>query len=139
MRTDIYRRIVEQSRVELTPAEAWLLGRLTTLNTLEHTQPRITTPEEVAHLTANLIRRGYLTIDAENGQLELSDRGEQAQAALVEAGRAELTRIVADTDPPEAEVAPIMRRIAVSLLADIPRDAAHEPLASAVPAPASAA
>ena len=29
-------RIVEESRVELTPAEAWLLGRLATVGTLEH-------------------------------------------------------------------------------------------------------
>jgi hypothetical protein len=88
-------------------------------------QPRATTPEEVARLTANLIHRGYLTITPDNSQLELSERGRQAQAALVEAGRAELTRMIADTHPPEEEVAPIMRRIAVSLLADIPRDAAR--------------
>jgi pimeloyl-ACP methyl ester carboxylesterase len=139
MRTDIYRRIVAESGVELTPAEAWLLGRLTTADTLEHLQPRITTPEEVARLTASLIHRGYLTIDSEGSRLELSERGEQARTALVEAGRAELTRIVAGTHPPEEEVAPIMRRVAASLLADIPRGAAHEPLASAAPAPGSAA
>ena len=54
MRTDIYRRIVDESGVELTPAEAWLLGRLATESSMEHVQPRATTPEEVARLTANL-------------------------------------------------------------------------------------
>jgi hypothetical protein len=82
--------------------------------------------------SANLIHRGYLTINPDNRQLELSERGRHAQAALVEAGRVELTRIVADTHPPEEEVAPIMRRIAIFLLADIPRDAAREPLTTGV-------
>ena len=123
-RTDIYRRIVEESRVELTPAEVWLLGRLATIGTLDHAQSRSTTPEEVAELTAGLLHRGYLTIDPADGALGLSDRGRQAHAALVEAGRATLTSIAADIDPPEEEVAEILRRLAVSLLADMPRDGA---------------
>jgi MFS family permease len=125
MRTDIYRRIVEESRVELTPAEAWLLGRLATIGTLEHAQSRATTPEEVAELTAGLLHRGYLTIEPAEGALELSERGRAAHAALVEAGRATLTDIAADIHPPEEEVAGILRRLAVSLLADMPRDGAR--------------
>jgi hypothetical protein len=135
MRTETYQRIVDESRVELTPAEAWLLGRLATSGTLEHGESKATTPEEVAGLTAELIRRGYLTIEPANGLLELSERGRQANAALVEAGRAVLTRIASDIDPPEEEVADILRRLAISLLADIPRDAARKPPAS-VPATA---
>ena len=54
---------------------------------------KATTPEEVAGLTAELIHRGYLTIEPAGGRLELSERGRQANAALVEAGRAVLTRI----------------------------------------------
>ena len=127
MRTETYQRIVDESRVELTPAEAWLLGRLATSGALEHSQSKATTPEEVAGLTAELIHRGYLTIEPASGRLELSEQGRQANAALVEAGRAVLTRIAADIDPPEEEVADILRRLAISLLADIPRDAAREP------------
>ena len=136
MRTETYQRIVDESRVELTPAEAWLLGRLATSGTLEHGQSKATTPEEVAALTAELIHRGYLTIEPASGRLELSEQGRQAYAALVEAGRAVLTRIAADIDPPEEEVADILRRLAISLLADIPRDAAREPRATSVPATA---
>ena len=40
MRTETYQRIVDESRVELTPAEAWLLGRLATSGTLEHRQTK---------------------------------------------------------------------------------------------------
>ena len=130
MRTETYQRIVDESRVELTPAEAWLLGRLATSGTLEHSQTKATTPEEVAALTAELLHRGYLTIEPASGRLELSEQGRQAYAALVEAGRSVLTRIAADIDPPEEEVADILRRLAISLLADIPRDAAREPQAT---------
>jgi hypothetical protein len=38
-----------------------------------------------------------------------------------------LTRIAADLHPPEEEVAGILRRLAVSLLADIPGDATGSP------------
>ena len=100
LRTETYQRIVDESRVELSPAEAWLLGRLATSGTLEHGQSRATTPEEVAGLTAELIHRGYLTIEPASGRLEMSERGRQANAALVEAGRAVLTRIAADITRP---------------------------------------
>ena len=52
MRTEIYRRIVDESGVDLTPAEAWLLGRVATGGTFEHAHSRATPPEEIALLTA---------------------------------------------------------------------------------------
>jgi hypothetical protein len=92
MRTGIYRRIVDESGVELTPAEAWVLGRLATIGTLEHARSRVTTPEEVAELTGGLLHRGYLTIEPAEGTLELGERGREAHATLVEVGRATLSR-----------------------------------------------
>ena len=130
MRAETYRRIVDESRVELTPPEAWLLGRLATSGTLEHAQTKATTPEEVAALTAVLVHRGYLAIDPASGRLELSERGQRAYAALVDGGRAVLTRIAADLNAPEEEIGGILRRLAVSLLADAPKDAAREPRAA---------
>jgi hypothetical protein len=124
MRSETYQRIVDESHLPLTPAQAWLLSRLATTGILDQPQPKATTPEEVAALTADLIHRGYLTIDPTDGQLKLSEQGLQAQAALVEAGRAVLTRIAADINPPEGEVADVLRRLATSLLADIPRNPA---------------
>ena len=90
-------------------------------------ETKAATPEEIAGLTADLLHRGYLTIEPASGRLELSDQGRQAHAALVEAGRSVLTRIASDVDPPEQEVTEILRRLAISLLADIPRDAGREP------------
>jgi MFS family permease len=121
-RMDIYTRIVDESGLELTPAEAWLIGRLATVGTLEHRSPRSAEPEEIAFLTARLLEHGYLTYDSGDERLELSERGRQAEDKLADAGRAELTRLIAGTQPPSDEVVVILRRVAVSLLADIPRD-----------------
>jgi hypothetical protein len=49
-----------------------------------------------------------------------------------------LTRIASDVDPPEQEVSDILRRLAISLLADMPRDTGREPRATSVAASASA-
>ena len=122
MRTDFYRRIVDESDGELTPAESWVLSRLATVGTLEQTTTRNVAPEEVAGLTARLVQRGYLTIDASGG-LELSERGRQVYDKLVDVGRTELTRLIADVRPPDGEVGVVLRRLAVSLLADMPREA----------------
>ena len=138
MRAETYQRIVNESRVELTPAGAWLLGRLATSGTLEHRETKTATPEEIAGLTADLVHHGCLTIEPATGRLELSERGRQAHAALVEAGRSVLTRIASDVDAPEQEVSDILRRLAISLLADIPRDGGPEPHATSAPAGASA-
>jgi hypothetical protein len=125
-RTDIYRRIVKDARVELTPAEAWLLGRLATRGALEQVPSRSTTPEEVAELTADLLHRGYLTFHPADDRLSLSTRGQEAHAALVEAGRTALKRIADEIGQPEEAAAATVNRLATSLLADIPRGAARK-------------
>jgi hypothetical protein len=43
---------------------------------------------------------------------------------LVEAGRSELMGLVADTRAPDDEIDEMLRRLAASLLADMPRDGA---------------
>jgi hypothetical protein len=134
MRADIYRRIVAEARLELTAAKAWLLGRLATAGTLDQTPTSAGTPEEIAALTARLFERGCLTFDPEGDRVELSERGRQAHARLVDAGRAELTRLIADVHPPDDEIVVVLRRLAVSLLADIPRDSARSSRPLAVPA-----
>jgi len=138
MRGETYQRIVDESRVELTTAEAWLLGRLATRDSLQHAETKAATPEEVAELTAELVHRGYLAIDSTGGRLELTGQGREAHAALVEAGRAVLTDIAAGINPPADEVADTLRRLAISLLADIPPAAGRDPRAAArTPAPSN--
>ncbi len=127
MRAAVYRRIVEASELDLAPAEAWLLGRLATVDLLDPPSPRSATPEEIASLTARLLHRGYLTVDADDYRLGLSERGREAHAALVDAGRTELGRIVADVQPADEEAVAVLRRVATSLLSDIPRERAVDP------------
>jgi MFS family permease len=122
-RTEIYGRIVKGSGLDLTPAEAWLVGRIAVEGHLDGLgPPRSATPHEVALLTARLLERGYLTVDLVGDRIDLSDTGVRAHEKLVEAGRAELTRLIAGADPPEHAVGDILRRLAVSLLADMPKD-----------------
>jgi EmrB/QacA subfamily drug resistance transporter len=123
-RAKTYQQIVEQSGLDLTPSEAWLLSRLATIDILEHAPTKATAPEEVAELTAELVHRGYLTIEPRDGKLDLTDQGRRAYSALVEAGRAVLLGIAADIQPPEPETDMILRRLATSLLADIPKTTA---------------
>jgi MFS family permease len=123
-RAKTYQRIVEQSGLDLTPTEAWLLSRLATIDILEHAPTKATAPEEVAGLTAQLVHRGYLTIEPGDGRLDLTEQGSRAYGALVEAGRAVLLRIAADIHPTGQETDVILRRLATSLLADIPKTTA---------------
>jgi len=122
MRTDVYRRIVESAGLDLTSEEAWLLGRIAIGDRIDGLgPPPSASPEEIALLTARLLERSYLTLDLQSERIELSEAGLQAHQQLVEAGRAELTRLIADAHPPADEVNDILRRLAASLLADMPK------------------
>jgi EmrB/QacA subfamily drug resistance transporter len=124
-RAGIYLRIVSASGLDLTPGEAWLLGRVATADTLAlDSSARSGTPEEIALLGVQLVQRGYLAPDPAGMQLELTGSGRGAHAKLVEAGRTELTTLIVGTHPPPEEVGAILRRLAVSLLADMPKTAA---------------
>ena len=114
-RDRIYERVIERSGVELSPAEAWLLGRLS--GTFEPDPA----PARIARLTSRLVALGYLTPDGMTGGLELSEKGRDAHARLVESGRNELTRLVGEQLGEEDELAPVLRRVAASLVAEMPR------------------
>jgi len=136
MRAEIYRRIVDDSGVDLTPAEAWLIGRISQSRlALDQTPPRVATPERIALLTARLLQRGYLETDEAGDSISLTETGLEAHGKLVEAGRTELTHLIADVRPPDEEVVGVLRRLAASLLADMPKD----PTTSRVAVPAGGA
>jgi len=122
MRSEIYKRIVDAAGLDLTAAEAWLLGRIAIEGRIDGLgPPRSATPEDVALLTARLLQRSFLEVDLEDDRIELSDVGRRAHQQLVESGRTELTRLIADAAP-TAEVDGVLRRLAASLLADMPKD-----------------
>lgn len=126
-RTRVYRQLTARAGLDLTPAETWLLGRL-------YERPPATAPElasqfavsdeRVAALAAGLEQRGLISDGT--GTIELTADGRLALAELVEAGRAELTVLVAHWQRPEGhELAPVLRRLAASLVAEIPQEDAE--------------
>jgi len=122
MRTEIYRRIVDAAELDLTEAEAWLLSRIAVEGSIDDLgPPRSASPEEIARLTARLLENGYLAVDLDGDRIVLTETGARAYQQLVEAGRAELTGLIADAAPPDDEVNGVLRRLAVSLLADMPK------------------
>jgi len=80
------------------------------------------TPARIARLTTRLVDLGYVTADGPAGDLELTDKGRDAHARLVESGRSELTRLVSEQLGEAVEVAPVLRRVAASLVAEMPRE-----------------
>jgi len=123
-RTRIYRQLIARSRVEITPAQTWLLARLRERVpiTAAALADELTVPQErVAELAGELQRRGRLTDDADS--LDLTDLGRADVGRLVEAGRAELTGLLDGWRcQDDREVAPVLRRLASSLLAEIPEE-----------------
>src|SRR5262249_24518739 len=125
MRTEIYGRIVDAAGLDLTSAEAWLLGRVATQGRTGALGPPGTASRgEIALRTARLLERGYRTVALEDDRIELRGAGLRVHGQLVEAGRAELTRLIADAHPPADEVNDVLRRLAASLLADMPKEPA---------------
>ena len=69
-----------------------------------------------------LVALGYLSPGGTTGGLELSDKGREAHARLVESGRSELTRLVSEQLGEEDELALVLRRVARSLVAEMPKE-----------------
>ncbi|HEV8251057.1 MAG TPA: MDR family MFS transporter [Gaiellaceae bacterium] len=118
-RSKIYEQVIQRSGVDLSPAEAWLVGRLSSDPSIPASD---SAPVRIARLTMRLIGRGYLTTEGAAEGLELSEKGREAHARLVESGRDELTRLVSERLGEEEELAPVLRRVAASLVAEMPKD-----------------
>jgi EmrB/QacA subfamily drug resistance transporter len=121
-RTRIYRQLIARSRLDLTPPQAWLLGRLRDrapigAGALAHD---LHVPAaRVRGLADDLARRGLVVGDAD--ALALTTAGRTATTQLVDAGREELAALLASWQrAPDGELAPVLRRLADSLVAEIP-------------------
>jgi DNA-binding MarR family transcriptional regulator len=124
-RVRIYRQLIARAGVEITPAETWLLARLRDRAPIgvAPLAADLGVPEErVALLIDQLQGRGLVTDDAR--LLELTDTGRAAIGRLVEAGRIELTTLLEHWHhPDDQELGPVVRRLAASLVAEIPDEA----------------
>ncbi len=129
-RTRIYRQLIARSGVEITPGETWLLARLRDRApvTAAALADGLEVPEaRVADLAGELRHRGLLAGDADS--LELSRAGRAAGNLLVEAGRAELLELLENWKcHDDQELGPVLRRLAASLVAEIPEDTRAEPV-----------
>ncbi|HWE82906.1 MAG TPA: MFS transporter [Gaiellaceae bacterium] len=123
-RTRVYTELIERAGIDVTPAEAWMLARLrdrapTPGRSLAE-ELRVA-PERVEAIGAALARLGLVRGD--DGALALTTRGDAAVARLVDAGRIELTLLLENWQhPDDEELGPVLRRLADSLIGDIPYD-----------------
>jgi EmrB/QacA subfamily drug resistance transporter len=121
-RTRIYTAMSARAGLDLTPPQTWLLGRLRgrePATVPELARELAAQPDRVETLALDLEQRGLVTDGA--GLVELTAAGREALAALVEAGRAELTELLGDWNRPDnQELASVLRRLADSLTAKIP-------------------
>ncbi|HEX5470023.1 MAG TPA: MFS transporter [Gaiellaceae bacterium] len=124
-RTRIYRQLIASSGVEIAPAGAWLLGRLRERSPIEAGELGAeleVAPERLHALTADLERLGFVTVDGSGG-VEVSPAGRIAHARLVEAGREQLSGLLEGWRAEDGtDLAPVLRRLADSLVADMPAD-----------------
>jgi hypothetical protein len=119
-RTRIYRQLIARSGVEATPPQAWVLGRLHDREPIAPVALAAALEVELARLErvlGEVARLGLVLLDG--GTCCLSDRGQAVYARLVDAGRVELAALVPQQDG-EGEAAPVIRRLAESLVADMP-------------------
>jgi EmrB/QacA subfamily drug resistance transporter len=121
-RARVYRSLIARSGIAATPAEAWCLGRLRDRAPIEPAAlaAELHVPRERVDVLADrLAKRGLVA--RRDGTLALTPAGESAVARLVDAGRTELTLLLENWNRSgEAELAPVLRRLAGSLVAEIP-------------------
>jgi EmrB/QacA subfamily drug resistance transporter len=119
-RTRIYRQLIARSGVSATPPQAWVLGRL---HDREPIAPAAlaaaleVAPDRLEPVLVEVEQLGL--VEVEGGTCCLSERGQVVYARLVDAGRVELAALVPKQDG-DGEAAPVIRRLAESLVADMP-------------------
>jgi EmrB/QacA subfamily drug resistance transporter len=124
-RQRIYDALVQRSGVDITPPEGWLLNRIG--ERAPTTAPALAaelhvSADELSDPLAGLTRRAYVTLDPER-ELELTESGLHAREQLIDAGRAELCRLLDGWRPEEDEdMQPVLRRLAGALVVEMPAD-----------------
>ncbi len=122
-RQRIYDALVQRSGVEITPPEGWLLNRIG--ERAPTTAPALAAElhvrsNELREPLAGLTRRAYVTTDPDR-ELELTESGVHAREQLIDAGRAELCRLLEGWQPEEDEdMQPVLRRLAGALVVEMP-------------------
>jgi EmrB/QacA subfamily drug resistance transporter len=124
-RQQVYEGLVERSGLDVTPPEGWLLNRIaeraptsTPALAADLHVPR----ERLREPLDDLTRHAFVTAGSD-GTLELTDSGLAARERLVAAGREQLVRLLDGWQPEEdEELRPVLRKLAVALVVDMPGD-----------------
>ena len=122
-RQRVYDALVDRSGVEITPPEGWLLNRIG--ERAPTSAPALAAelhvpPDQLREPLAGLARRSYVTADLDH-ELELTESGVHAREQLIDAGRAELCRLLDGWRPEEDEdMQPVLRRLAGALVVEMP-------------------
>ncbi|HKO27851.1 MAG TPA: MDR family MFS transporter [Solirubrobacteraceae bacterium] len=122
-RQRVYDALVQRSGVDITPPEGWLLNRIG--ERAPTTVPALATElhvklDQLREPLAGLTRRAYVTTDPET-ELELTESGVRAREQLIDAGRAELCRLLDGWEPDQDEdMQPVLRRLAGALVVEMP-------------------
>ena len=123
-RTRLYSQLIARSGVDVEPDEAWLLGRLRERAPVDRDElaAELTLPpERIAQPMGSLERKGLVTL--EDGSVDITDSGRAAIALLVDAGRDELELLLVPWSHDDRDTGPVLRRIATSLVAEMPKRA----------------
>ena len=122
-RQRVYAALVQRSGVDITPPEGWLLNRIgeRAPTTAPALAAELHVPaQELREPLAGLTRRAYVTTDPDR-ELELTESGAHAREQLIDAGRAELCRLLEGWEPEEDEdMQPVLRRLAGALVVEMP-------------------
>jgi EmrB/QacA subfamily drug resistance transporter len=122
-RQRVYAALVERSGVDITPPEGWLLNRIG--ERAPTTAPALATElhvrlDRLREPLAGLTRRAYVTTEPDR-ELELTESGQHAREQLIDAGRAELCRLLDGWEPDQDEdMQPVLRRLAGALVVEMP-------------------
>jgi DNA-binding MarR family transcriptional regulator len=130
-RTRIYAAMTARAGLDLPSPETWLLGCLyehTPATAQELAREFGVAADRVGALARSLEQRGLVHDGV--GPVELTADGRGALAKLVDAGRAELAALLDHWQrPDDQELAPVLRRLAASLVAEIPIEAREKAVA----------
>jgi EmrB/QacA subfamily drug resistance transporter len=130
-RERVYEALIEEARIEITPQETWLLGRIAErepTSTPALADQLDLSPERLRDPLDALVLRQYVHAGGD-GRLELTDSGHAAREQLIAAGRDQLCQLLDGWHPREdEELGPVLRRLAGALVLEMPVGEAPAPV-----------
>jgi EmrB/QacA subfamily drug resistance transporter len=122
-RRRVYERLIDESGIDITPQEGWLLRRIAERSPTSESalagQLHIA-PERLHDPLAALTNRAYIRADSER-QIELTPAGQAASDQLLAAGRDQLVGMLDGWQPEQdEELQPVLQRLAGALVVEMP-------------------